>query len=158
MDTFFITFFAMMLLMPALIFFIAYLAAQSRKKKQQALMNDISDVEYSALVRYNKGNQQDKFLKVKAFEGSGVLYVKDGKIQFVDTLHRNPHTFDLKTCNIQWVDINLVNGFLKWFSISDDAASYYFNIDSGMLIWNLDKSKPTTQSVFETLKKMQDEV
>lgn len=145
-------------LLPGIIFFIAFLAAKSRKRKQEAVLNSLSGVEYHAFVRYNKGNQQNEFFKVKAFQGSGVLYVKDKMLYFEDTLHKNAAQFNLKTSTILWQDINLVNGFLKWFSIEDEGVKYYFNIESGMLIWNMNKNKPTTQSVFERLKKYQDEV
>jgi hypothetical protein len=33
---------------------------------------------------------------MKAFQGSGVLYVLDNKIIFQDTLNQNPYSFDLK--------------------------------------------------------------
>lgn len=144
--------------LPALIFLIAFIAAKSRKKKQQKVLEEIGPTDYSAIVRYNKGETQGEFFKVKSFQGSGVLYVKDNTLYFEDTLHQNPATFDLKTCTILWQDINLVNGFLKWFSVEDQGQKYYFNIDSGMLIWNMDKSKQTTRGVFEKLLQLQDSI
>lgn len=143
---------------PALIFFIAYLAARSRKKKQQLLLEQISTPEYYAFVRYNMGNTQNEFFKIKAFQGSGMIYVEGRNIHFVDTLHRNPHVFPMDTSSIKWEDINIVNGLLKWFSIEDQEKKYYFNIESGMFIFNTNSSKPTTKSVFDRLIKYQSEM
>lgn len=147
-----------LLSIPAIIFLIAYLAARSRKKKQKLLLEQIVTPEYYAFVRYNMGNAQNEFFKIKAFQGSGMLYVEGENIHFVDTLHQNPHTFPLHESSIKWEDINIVNGLLKWFSISDQEKKYYFNIESGMFIFNLNSSKPTTRSVFERLLKYQTEV
>jgi hypothetical protein len=143
---------------PALIFLIAYLAARSRKKKQQLLLEQIGTPEYYAFVRYNMGNTQNEFFKIKAFQGSGMIYVEGGNIHFVDTLHRNPHVFPMDTSSIKWEDINIVNGLLKWFSIEDQEKKYYFNIESGMFIFNTNSSKPTTKSVFDRLIKYQSEM
>jgi hypothetical protein len=143
---------------PALIFLIAYLAARSRKKKQKLLLEQIGTPEYYAFVRYNMGNTQNEFFKIKAFQGSGMIYVEGRNIHFVDTLHRNPHIFLMDTSSIKWEDINIVNGLLKWFSIEDQGKKYYFNIESGMFIFNTNSSKPTTKSVFDRLIKYQSEM
>lgn len=143
---------------PAIIFLIAYLAARSRRKKQNLLLQEIGTPEYYAFVRYNMGNAQNEFFKIKAFQGSGIIYVEGREIHFVDTLHQNPHVFPMDESNIRWEDINIVNGLLKWFSIEDKEKKYFFNIESGMLIFNLDSSKPTTKSVFERLLKYQNDM
>ncbi|MCW3169700.1 hypothetical protein OMO38_14335 [Chryseobacterium sp. 09-1422] len=150
-----ILFFIFLLSIPAIIFLVAYLAAQSRKKKQKILLDEIGTPEYHAFVRYNMGNTQNEFFKLKAFQGSGMIYIEDRKIIFRDTLNQNPHTFNLDESSIRWEDINLVNGLLKWFSVSDDTKKYFFNIDSGMFIFNTNSSKPTTKSVFDQLIKYQ---
>lgn len=155
---FFIVFLFFILSIPAIIFLIAYLAAQSRKKKQKILLEQIGTPEYHAFVRYNMGNTQDQFFKLKAFQGSGIIYVEDRKIIFRDTLNQNPHTFALNESSIKWEDINLVNGLLKWFSVSDETKKYFFNIDSGMFIFNTNSSKPTTKSVFNKLIQYQNEI
>ncbi|MBW7676864.1 hypothetical protein [Chryseobacterium chendengshani] len=153
-----ILFFLFILSIPAIIFLIAYLAAQSRKKKQKMLLERIGTPEYYAFVRYNMGNTQDQFFKLKAFQGSGIIYLEDRKIIFRDTLDQNPHTFILDECSIKWEDVNIVNGLLKWFSITDSTKKYYFNIDSGMFIFNTNSSKPTTKSVFDKLVQHQNEL
>ncbi|WP_294286290.1 hypothetical protein [uncultured Chryseobacterium sp.] len=143
---------------PAIIFLIAYLAARSRRKKQNLLLQEIGTPEYYAFVRYNMGNAQNEFFKIKAFQGSGMIYIEGNNIHFVDTLHQHPHTFPLHESSIKWEDINIVNGLLKWFSVQDQEKKYYFNIESGMFIFNLNSSKPTTRSVFERLLKYQSEI
>lgn len=158
MNSFFILMIFFVLLIfsiPAIILIIAYFAARSRKKKQTALLATIQTPEYYAFVRYNMGNTQNQFLKVKAFQGSGILYVEDRKIHFIDTLHQNPYVFSLDESSIKWEDVNIVNGLLKWFSVDDGNKKYYFNIESGMFIFNTDSSKPTTKSVFDRLVKYQ---
>lgn len=160
MDSVFILivfFFLIIFTIPAIIFLIAYLAAQSRKKKQKVLLESVGSPEFYAFVRYNKGNTQDEFFKLKAFQGSGIIYVENQTIVFKDTLHQHPHTFQLHECSIKWEDVNLVNGLLKWFSVSDASEKYFFNIDSGMFIFNLNSSKPTTKSVFDKLIQYQTE-
>ncbi|QQQ26659.1 hypothetical protein [Chryseobacterium indoltheticum] len=148
---FFIFFLFLILLIPAIIFLIAFLAARSRKKKQKVLLEQTGTPEYYAFVRYNVGDTQNQFFKVKAFQGSGIIYVEDRKIVFKDTLNQNPYTFILDESSIKWEDVNIVNGLLKWFSVSDNTKKYFFNIDSGMFIFNTNSSKPTTKSVFEKL-------
>jgi hypothetical protein len=152
-----ILFFIFLLSIPAIIFLVAYLAAQSRKKKQKVLLDEIGTPEYHAFVRYNTGNTQNEFFKLKAFQGSGMIYIEDRKIIFRDTLNQNPYTFNLDESSIRWEDINLVNGLLKWFSVSDDTKKYFFNIDSGMFIFNTNSSKPTTKSVFDQMIQYQTE-
>ena len=155
---FFIFFLFLILLIPAIIFLIAFLAARSRKKKQKVLLEQTGTPEYYAFVRYNVGDTQNQFFKVKAFQGSGIIYVEDRKIVFKDTLNQNPYTFILDESSIKWEDVNIVNGLLKWFSVSDDTKKYFFNIDSGMFIFNTSSSKPTTKSVFDKLIQYQTEM
>lgn len=155
---FFLFFLLLIFSIPAIIFLIAYLAARSRKKKQKILLEQIGTPEYYAFVRYNMGDTQNQFFKVKAFQGSGIIYVEDKKIIFRDTLNQNPYTFILDESSVKWEDVNIVNGLLKWFSVSDGRKKYFFNIDSGMFIFNTNSSKPTTKSVFEKLVQYQTEL
>lgn len=155
---FFLFFLLLIFSIPAIIFLIAYLAARSRKKKQKILLEQIGTPEYYAFVRYNMGDTQNQFFKVKAFQGSGIIYVEDKKIIFRDTLNQNPYTFILDESSVKWEDVNIVNGLLKWFSVSDGTKKYFFNIDSGMFIFNTNSSKPTTKSVLEKLVQYQTEL
>lgn len=133
-----------------IIFLIAYLASQSRKRKQEVLLKEMPENDFHAFVRFNRGKQQDKILKVVGFQGSGVIYVKDNLLHFKDTLGQNSHTFDLKNSNIFWENINIVNGALRWFSVHDETESFYFNIESGMFIWHMGKGLKT-KDVYERL-------
>ncbi|WP_294301896.1 hypothetical protein [uncultured Chryseobacterium sp.] len=153
-----IIFLLLLFSIPAIIFLIAYLAARSRKRKQNLLLQEIGTPEYYAFVRYNMGDAQNEFFKIKAFQGSGIIYMEGNNIHFIDTLHQHPHTFPLHESSIRWEDINIVNGLLKWFSVEDQEKKYYFNIESGMFIFNLNSSKPTTRSVFERLLQYQNEI
>ncbi|MDV3847033.1 hypothetical protein CMT92_05105 [Elizabethkingia anophelis] len=48
-----------------LIFLIAFLASQSRKKKQEAVLATLPEgAKLKAIVRYNKGKQQTKILRM----------------------------------------------------------------------------------------------
>jgi len=133
------------------IFLIAYLAAQSRKKKQKKILESLpGNVDFYAFVRFNRGNQQDKVLKLKAFQGSGIIYVMDDKIIFKSTTGFE-HGFDLKTSKIFWEGENLINGLLKWFSINHGQEKLYLNVETGMFIFHTGGSKPTTHSIYEQL-------
>jgi len=137
------------------IFLIAYLASASRRKKQKKTLEQIpKHAEFKVAVRYNKGNQQDVFLKIKAFQGSGILYVLDQKICFRDTLNKNSYDFDRNNAKIEWIGVNIVNGFIQWFKIVDDKTEYYFNVETGMFIWSLSSKKMTTKQVYNKLKSL----
>ena len=138
--------------LPALlIVLIAFLAAKGRKKKQNALLSTVpSNADFSATVRYNRGKQQDKFLKLKAFEGSGVVYATTEEIVFKSTKGFT-HTFDLRNCQIRWEGENLVNGLLKWFSVEDAQEKIFMNVETGVFIFHTGGDKPTTRSIYEQL-------
>lgn len=152
---FFLILIVLMVLPVSVILAIAYFTAQSRKKKQQQLLSEVPENDFHVFVRYNKGKQQDKILKVVGFQGSGVLYVKDNQLYFMDTLHQNPHTFDLKNSEVKWENVNIINGALRWFSVHDGTESYYFNIESGMFIWHTDSRKLKTKDVYEKVLEFQ---
>jgi len=138
-----------------LIFLIAYLANRSRRKKQKKTLEQIPEqATFKVAVRYNKGNQQDIFLKIKAFQGSGILYVLDQKICFRDTLNKSSYDFDPNNVKIEWIGVNIVNGFIQWFKIVDDKTEYYFNVETGMFIWHLSSKRMTTRQVYNKLKSL----
>jgi len=138
-----------------LIFLIAYLASASRRKKQKKTLEQVpKQATFKVAVRYNKGNQQDVFLKIKAFQGSGILYVLDKKICFRDNLSKNSYEFDPNTIKMEWVGINVANGLIKWFKIADSKTEYYFNVETGMFIMHLSSKKLTTQQVYNKLKSL----
>lgn len=144
-------FFGFFIILLGGILLIAYLAARSRKSKQNKLVKELpADAEFHAFVRYNRGNQQNKFLKVKAFEGSGVIYLSGEKVYFKSTKGFY-HEFDLRTSQVFWEGENLVNGLLKWFRISDGTENLYLNVETGMFIFHTGGNKPTTRSIFDQL-------
>ena len=147
----FVFFFGFFILLLGAILLIAYLAARSRKAKQNRLLKELSgNVEFEAFVRYNSGRQQNKFLKIKAFEGSGLIYLSGEKVYFKSTKGFQ-HQFDLRESKVQWEGENLVNGLLKWFSIDDGTEKLYLNVETGMFIFHTGGNKPTTRSIYEQL-------
>lgn len=140
-----------------LIFGIAFWASKSREKKQNTLLAQVPpNAEFKAVLRYNFGNQQSKFWKMKAFQGSGVLYVLDDKIHYITTNNPNDNfTFDLKTSQINWIGVNLTNGLLEWFQLKNGEKDYYFNVETGMFIFNINSKKMKTTQVFNYLKESQ---
>lgn len=145
----------MLILFVGPVILIAYLAAQSRKKKQKTVVESLpSDTELFAMVRYNKGDQHQKVLKLKAFEGSGVLYVIGDTIHFKSTKGLET-TFPFNQCTINYTGETFANGLLKWFSISNQSEIYYFNVESGTFIFHTGSDKPTTLSIFNHLQQLQ---
>ncbi len=140
-----------------LIFGIAFWASKSREKKQNALLETVpSNADFKAVLRYNFGKNQSQFFKLKAFQGSGVLYVIADKIHYVTT--NNPDDnfiLDLKTSEINWIGVNLANGLLEWFQIRNGGQDYYFNVETGLFIFHTSSSKMKTSQVFSYLKEAQ---
>jgi len=141
----------------ALLLGITFWASKSREKKQNALLTQVPpNVEFKAVLRYNFGNLQSKFLKMKAFQGSGVLYVLDDKTHYITTNNPNDNfIFDLKTSQINWIGVNLTNGLLEWFQLKNGEKDYYFNVETGMFIFNTNSKKMKTTQVFNYLKEAQ---
>jgi len=150
-------FVAIVLLFATPIFLIAYYFARKRQQQQDEMLKKVpSGAEFPVAMRYNKGGEQQKtWIKVSAWQGFGVMYVLDGKIHFCDTQRLDPYVFDLASASIQWVGINLANGLVPWFKIQDQQADYYFNPESGALLWPVFSGKPTSRKAFETLKAIQ---
>ena len=137
-----------------LIIGIAFWASKMREKKQKALLAEVpSNAEFTAVLRYNFGNQQSKIFKMKAFQGSGVLYLLEDKIHYITTNHPNDNfTFELKTTEMNWIGVNLVNGLLEWFQLKNGNKDYYFNVETGLFIFHTNSKKMKTSQVFNYLK------
>ncbi len=140
-----------------LIFGIAFWASKSREKKQKALLDQVPhNAEFKVALRYNFGRTQSQIFKLKAFQGSGVLYLLDNKIHFVTTTNQKDNfTFDLKTSQINWTGVNLTNGLLEWFQIKNGNLDYYFNVETGLFIFHTDSTKIKTSQVCTYLKEAQ---
>lgn len=149
-------FFGMFIILLGGILLIAYLAARSRKAKQNKLLKELpADAEFHAFVRYNRANVQGQFLKLKAFEGSGVFYIAGTKAIFKSTKGYY-HEFDILNSKIFWEGENLVNGLLKWFSINDGTEKLFLNVETGMFIFHTGGSeKATTRSIYDKLMLIQ---
>lgn len=129
----------------------AFWASKMREKKQKALLAEVSsNTEFKAVLRYNFGNQQSKILKIKAYQGSGVLYHLEDKIHYITTNHN--FTFELKTTEMNWIGVNLVNGLLEWFQLKNGKKDYYFNVETGLFIFHTNSKKMKTSQVFNYLK------
>lgn len=151
-----VLFLGMFILLLGSILLIAYLAAMSRKRKQNRLLKELpADAEFHAFVRYNRANVQGKFLKLKAFEGSGLLYIAGTKAIFRSTTGYY-HEFDILNSKILWEGENLVNGLLKWFSIDDGTEKLFLNVETGIFIFHTGAAgKATTRSIFDKLMLIQ---
>lgn len=145
-------FFGMFVILLGGILLIAYIAARSRRVKQNQLLQEIpSDSQFHAFVRYNRANIHGKFLKVKAFEGSGLLYIAGTKAIFKSTTGYY-HEFDIVNSKIFWEGENLINGLLKWFSINDGTEKLFLNVETGMFIFHTGSAqKTTTRSIYDKL-------
>ncbi|SMC67576.1 hypothetical protein [Moheibacter sediminis] len=149
-------FFGMFIILIGGILLIAFVAARSRKSKQNKLLKELpSAAEFHSFVRYNRASVQGQFLKLKAFEGSGVFYIVGTKAIFKSTKGYY-HEFDILNSKILWEGENLVNGLLKWFSINDGTEKLFLNVETGMFIFHTgDAGKATTRTIFDKLMLIQ---
>src|SRR5690606_16238300 len=91
----FVFFLGMFIILLGGILLVAYFAARSRRVKQNSLLKEIPvDTDFHAFVRYNRADIQGKFLKLKAFEGSGLFYIVGTKGIFKSTTGHY-HEFDI---------------------------------------------------------------
>lgn len=128
---------------------IAYAANASRKSKRKKIEETLpSSVKYKAAVRLNTSNVQEKFMKMKAFEYSGVLYINGDKICVAGTKGQHSE-FDMRTADIRWVGMQAQNGALEWFSIKDPSGNLIFvNGETGILVFNWAKTYPSTRTIY----------
>ncbi|WP_313383600.1 hypothetical protein [Chishuiella sp.] len=133
-------------------FIVAVSDAKVKKNKEQFIFENLPDnIVLKSVIRYNIGRPQGKFLMMKSFQGSGVLYVNDNKVIFQDILNKEDHTFDLKTCKISWVE-NKINGITNAFKIADHEIIIFFYIDQGGFIFNTIEENISTSELFNRLK------
>jgi hypothetical protein len=107
------------------------------------------------VVRYNIGRPEGRFLKMKTFQGSGVLYVQDNQIMFEDILGNETHHFSMDNCKISWVE-NKINGITNAFKIVDNDKAMFFYVDKGApLVHTIDENESTSElySRIKTIKK-----
>ena len=113
-------------------FIIAISDAKVREKNELYTLESLPDnITLKAVVRYNIGRPQGRFLKMKSFQGSGVLYVQGEQLIFKDILGNEDHVYDLQTCKMSWVE-NKINGITNAFKVADHEAIIFFYIDKGV--------------------------
>lgn len=138
---------------PVTISVIAYL---SRKSKREKIIASLPQgVTYTANVRVNTPKKNDAFLKLKAFEFSGVLYLKDGVV-YLDGTKGQHYEFKLNDAAITWPGVQVQNGAMQWFCIDDmKDQKLYVNAETGVFVFRLSSSMPSTRNVFEFLVNQQ---
>lgn len=138
----------------AAFFIIAVSDAKVREKNELYILENLpSDVSLKAVVRYNIGRPQGRFLKMKSFQGSGVLYVREETLYFKDILGNEDHAFDLKACKISWVE-NKINAITNAFKVVDHDVSIFFYQEKGLFIFNTIEENASTSALYIRLKEM----
>jgi len=131
--------------------------AKVREKSALEIFNNLPPyIKDKWVVRYNIGRPQGRFLKMKNFQGSGVLYVENEKIKFEDVLGNESHNFSFDECKISWVE-NKINGITNAFKIVDSDRSMFFYIDKGMPIVNTIDGNESTSVLYSKLKSIKKE-
>lgn len=135
------------------IFFIAAVSDEkvSLKSAEELYISLPKSITEKWIVRYNIGRPQGKFLKMKNFQGCGVLYVEDNKIKFEDILGNETHDFDLNASKISWVE-NKINGITNAFKIVDADRAMFFYVDKGMSIIKTININEATAQLYARLK------
>lgn len=132
---------------------IAYGANASRKSKRKKIEDRLpSSVTYTAAVRINTDKKQHAFMKLKAFEYAGLLYIDGNKVSISGCSGQHDE-FDLRTADIRWVGIQAQNGALEWFSIKDTTSrkTIFVNGETGILVFNLAKTYPSTREIYSNV-------
>jgi len=138
---------------PVTISVIAYMSRKS--KRNQIIARLPQDITYTANVRVNTPKKNAAFLKVKAFEFSGVLYIKDG-IVYLDGTKGQHYEFNLRDAAITWPGVQVQNGAMQWFCIDDmKDQKLYINAETGVFVFRLSSSMPSTKDVYEYLLNQQ---
>ena len=135
------------------IFFISAISdAKVRERSAEELLKSLpEDITHKWIVRYNIGRPQGKFLKMKNFQGSGVLYLENNEIKFEDVLGNESEIFSLSDSKISWVE-NKINGITNAFKIVNPENSMFFYIDKGMPLFNTIDGNESTAELYSRLK------
>lgn len=142
----FLIIFVAFILFCGIFFFVAVSDAKVREKSALEILKNLPPhIKDKWVVRYNIGRPQGRFLKMKTFQGSGVLYIEDDMIHFEDVLGNESHSFDMKNCKISWVE-NKINGITNAFKIVDHELAAFFYVEKGMFFLNaIDENASTTE-------------
>lgn len=128
----------------------AYLSRKLKRKKIEETLPPTAQLKKA--VRINTQRKNDAFLKLKAFEYSGILYILDNKVCISGTKGQY-HEFDLGSSIIKWEGIQAQNGAMDWFTIKNNATNelIYINGETGMFIFRLSKTLPSTSQIYNDL-------
>lgn len=139
---------------PVTIAGIAYFMRKSKRNTVEQRMP--ANVVYKAPVRINTPKKNDQVMKLAGFEFSGVLYVADNIIHVQGSKDGQHYRFNLKTCQINWVGNQLQNGLIQWFTLRDEmGVTIYINVETGLFVFRVGNSFPSTKDVYTTLFDMQ---
>ena len=142
----------------SIFFIIAVSDAKVREKNELHTLESLPrDIILKAVVRYNIGRPQGRFLKMKSFQGSGVLYVQGDKLIFKDILGSEDHIYDLETCKMSWVE-NKINGITNAFKVADHEAIIFFYIDKGVFIFKAIEENASTSDLYIRLKELREKL
>ena len=136
----------------SIFFVIAVSDAKVREKNELYTLESLPDnITLKAVVRYNIGRPQGRFLKMKSFQGSGVLYVQGEQLIFKDILGNEDHVYDLQTCKMSWVE-NKINGITNAFKVADHEAIIFFYTDKG--VFKAIEENVSTSDLYIRLKEL----
>ena len=135
------------------IFFIVAVSDEKvRSKSAEELLNALpKNISNKWIVRYNVGRPQGRFLKMKSFQGIGVIYIEENYIKFEDILDNESHSFLLNNSKISWVE-DKVNGIKNAFKIVDLDKTMFFYVDRGISIVNTIDGNESTAELYAKLK------
>ena len=135
------------------IFFIVAVSDERvRSKGAEELLNALpTNISHKWIVRYNVGRPQGRFLKMKTFQGIGVIYLENDMIKFEDILDNETHLFSLSNSKISWVE-NKINGITNAFKIVDPDKTMFFYVDKGMPIVKTIEGNESTSELYAKLK------
>ncbi|MFR9165152.1 MAG: hypothetical protein ACLVKO_02565 [Dysgonomonas sp.] len=149
---FFLILIAFVLIIASIPVSISVIAYLSRKSKRKKIFETLpKDVSYTASVRLNTAKKNDAVVKLKAFEFSGVLYLKDN-IVYVEGTKGQKFEFDLKDSVITWPGIQVQNGAMQWFCIDNmKGQKLYVNAETGVFVFRLSSKMPSTRDIYQYL-------
>jgi len=148
----FIIIIVVFILFCGIFFFVAVSDARVREKSTLEILKSLPDsITDKWVVRYNIGRPQGRFLKMKTFQGSGVLYIDKNDIHFEDVLGNESHVFNLLECKISWVD-SKINGLTNAFKIVDHDRAMYFYVEKGVSVVTSIEENASTSELYSYLK------
>ena len=130
---------------------IAGIAYLMRKSKRKAIIQSLPEgVTYSAPVRMNTPKKNDAFMKMKAFEFIGVLYVVGDIVYIKGPKPEQFYQYNLQTSGVFWVGTQAQNGMIQWFSLRDaNGNTLYVNGETGLFVFRIGRSFPSTREIYE---------